>query len=300
MSKFKIGDKVVQKNGNQWCSYLGEIPRYRTVVGFRGQGCYMTFGESENSERSEISWYDNELELYIVKKRILKKEEEVKMSNNSKFKIGDKVSRADGRKWLLNDNTSSDYRTIRKIDESSTLFIYALSKTKDGQEHYGTAWGDKDIKLYVEPKKVEDKPRELELSYIDTINYLMKDGEEGETWVSSKLGKNSKGLTQHIRLVNGVVEVEFKKPVKGLYLIVNGVSRFKRKEDSKTVRTICKVEHSESGKRYDFRTDLLVFNESMVVCETKFGKSYGKVVSFEDINMTDSEYNEYSKIIKVI
>ena len=284
MSKFKIGDKVIKTDGHSWCTYDGSVPKYRTICDIKRDVYCLTFGENEMSEKSNVPWFDNEIKLY---------KEEAKTT----FKVGDKVAKVDGSKWNMSNGVKLDYRTVRAIH---TVYGYKLSKTKDSVEYSEINWRKDEIKLYEEPK-TEDKPKKVvELSPLGVINHLVKDGVEGETWVVKNIDHRANGLDVQITKVGQEVRTIFPYLVGSHGYIINSKTVYVKKEDIKTVRTICKVEHTESGKRYDFRTDLLVFNESMVVCETKFGKSYGKVVSFEDINMTNSEYNEYSKIIKVI
>lgn len=60
------------------------------------------------------------------------------------------------------------------------------------------------------------------------------------------------------------------------------------------------VEHQEGGKRYLFRSDLDHTLDDMVVCETKFGKSYGKMVDRFYKELTEEEYKAYKPIVKII
>lgn len=60
------------------------------------------------------------------------------------------------------------------------------------------------------------------------------------------------------------------------------------------------VEHQENGKRYLFRSDLDHTLDDMVVCETKFGKSYGKMVKTFYKELTEEEYKAYKPIVKII
>lgn len=60
------------------------------------------------------------------------------------------------------------------------------------------------------------------------------------------------------------------------------------------------VEHQEDGKRYLFRSDLDHTLDDMVVCETKFGKSYGKMVKALYKELTEEEYKAYKPIVKII
>lgn len=60
------------------------------------------------------------------------------------------------------------------------------------------------------------------------------------------------------------------------------------------------VEHQEGGKRYLFRSDLDHTLDDMVVCETKFGKSYGKMVDRFYKELTEEEYKQYKPIVKII
>ena len=60
------------------------------------------------------------------------------------------------------------------------------------------------------------------------------------------------------------------------------------------------VEHQENGKRYLFRSDLDHTLDDMVVCETKFGKSYGMMVKALYKELTEEEYKAYKPIVKLI
>ena len=60
------------------------------------------------------------------------------------------------------------------------------------------------------------------------------------------------------------------------------------------------MEHQENGKRYLFRSYLDHTLDDMVVCETKFGKSYGKMVKALYKELTEEEYKAYKPIIKSV
>lgn len=60
------------------------------------------------------------------------------------------------------------------------------------------------------------------------------------------------------------------------------------------------VEHQEGGKRYLFRSMLGLKIGKIVVCDTRFGKTYGRIVDSVTKELTEEEYKAYKLIIKSV
>lgn len=60
------------------------------------------------------------------------------------------------------------------------------------------------------------------------------------------------------------------------------------------------VEHQEGGKRYLFRSDCNYDLGDIVICKTKLGKSYGKIVYKVIKELTEEEFKAYKPIIKSV
>lgn len=60
------------------------------------------------------------------------------------------------------------------------------------------------------------------------------------------------------------------------------------------------VEHQEGGKKYLFRSDCNYNLGDIVICQTKLGKSYGKIVYKVIKELTEEEFKAYKPIIKSV
>ena len=94
---------------------------------------------------------------------------------------------------------------------------------------------------------------------------------------------------------DGYVSLEFT----GDYQILETHGKYKLVPQKKEYQ-LYEVEQQENGKRYLFRSDLDHTLDDMVVCETKFGKSYGKMVKALYKELTEEEYKAYKPIVKII
>lgn len=115
----------------------------------------------------------------------------------------------------------------------------------------------------------------------------------GEVWVS---------LNESHRIKNILCDVDgIRIEFKGDYHIL-GTSDVKFKlKVVKTERHIFLVEHSENGKQYKFRSkeNSFRYKNEMVVCDTKYGHTYGKVIGRIKESLTYDEYKEYKEIWSV-
>ena len=74
--------------------------------------------------------------------------------------------------------------------------------------------------------------------------------------------------------------------------------KFKLQEPKKRVR-IYKIEHQKNGKQYDFISSQLLDCDEFVICDTKCGKSYGRIADVRTIALTESEVKEYKECWRV-
>lgn len=118
----------------------------------------------------------------------------------SKFKVGDKVVKADGEKWASGEK----YKFITKINFWREE--YSLSN--------GIGWWDeKELKLYEEVKEMK------ELTFKEVIANI----KEGEVWESTK---------KTVSLINGAINIERKNKIETYYIYIKESELFKlqRKE----------------------------------------------------------------------
>lgn len=94
---------------------------------------------------------------------------------------------------------------------------------------------------------------------------------------------------------DGYVSLEFT----GDYQILGTHRKYKLVPQKKEYQ-LYEVEHQENGKRHLFRSMLKKNIGEMVVCDTKFGKSYGQVVNKVTKELTEEEYKAYKLIIKSV
>lgn len=219
----------------------------------------------------------------------------------SKFKVGDKVkiinagnsytkfsSMADKLTSLSNGKAyrcehgfaSPDYlKMTGMIGEIVALYgIYALVNLDFNGIKRSIIFRNSETTLLLEEKE--------EFTFEEVIARI-KEGEVYET--TSNLFRAKKIMR------NGWISIEFdgdsnKLGFPGKYRLVPQKKEYQLYE----------VEHQEDGKRYLFRSDLDHTLDDMVVCETKFGKSYGKMVKALYKELTEEEYKAYKPIVKII
>lgn len=196
----------------------------------------------------------------------------------SKFKVGDKVICNNPYLWGKSRyRTVLGYHTCRNADcynhpVGTELLI--LSEGENGRP-ITTGWTDEDLELYVE-----------EFTFEEVIARI-KEGEVYENILDTR--------TKRIIGRDGYVSLEFT----GDYQILGTHGKYKLVPQKKEYQ-LYEVEHQENGKRYLFRSDLDHTLDDMVVCETKFGKSYGKMVKTLYKALTEEEYKQYKPIVKII
>ena len=220
----------------------------------------------------------------------------------SKFKVGDKVkiknagnsylkfsSMADKLTSLSNGKAyrwehgfaSPDYlKMTGMIGEIVALYdIYALVNLDFNGIKRSIIFRNSEITLLLEEK---------EKFTFEEVIARIKEGEVYENvWNSYR--------TRKIIKRNGYIAIEFIDN----YKVLGTDGRYKLVPQKKEYQ-LYEVEHQEGGKRYLFRSDLDHTLDDMVVCKTKFGKSYGKMVKTLYKTLTEEEYKAYKPIVKII
>lgn len=186
----------------------------------------------------------------------------------SKFKVGDKVTGVN-----LSQSMYGEKARVIRIGNFYGMTGYILDKFPE------IKWWEGELKL-IEPK--------TEFTFEEVIARI-KEGEvyEGIGIYNTKKISKSKvyGLEISFNLSAGYI-----LPSAHKYRLVQQKKEYQLYE----------VEHQENGKRYLFRSDLDHTLDDMVVCETKFGKSYGKMVKTFYKELTEEEYKAYKPIVKII
>ena len=115
----------------------------------------------------------------------------------SKFKVGDKVIKSNGKRWT----TGEKYKKIELVD---SLVGYKLNRCLG-------YWKEKELKLYKEDK--------MEKTFKEVIANI----KEGEVWESTK---------KTVSLINGAINIERKNKIETYYIYIKESELFKlqRKE----------------------------------------------------------------------
>lgn len=185
----------------------------------------------------------------------------------SKFKVGDKVTGTNSYQKMYGIED-----TIAEIKNGSCGTRYRLKNFRDSW------WWEEELKL------VEAK---TEFTFEEVISRI----QEGEVY------RGTGGSTvDEITKKNTEIRISICRPQTG---IVPTMQKYKLVPQKKEYQ-LYEVEHQEGGNRYLFRSDLDHTLDDMVVCETKFGKSYGKMVKALYKELTEEEYKAYKPIVKII
>lgn len=116
----------------------------------------------------------------------------------SKFKVGDKVIKSNGKRWT----TGEKYKKIELVD---SLVGYKLNRCLG-------YWKEKELKLFEEECEVEK-----------TFKEVIADIKEGEVWEST---------IRTVSLINGAINIERKNKIETYYIYIKESELFKlqRKE----------------------------------------------------------------------
>ena len=185
----------------------------------------------------------------------------------SKFKVGDKVT---GVK--LSQSMYGEKARVIRIGNFYGMTGYILDKFPE------IKWWEGELKL-IEPK--------TEFTFEEVIARI-KEGEVYRGTGGSTVDEITKKDTE--------IRISICIPQTG---IVPTMQKYKLVPQKKEYQ-LYEVEHQEGGNRYLFRSDLDHTLDDMVVCETKFGKSYGKMVKALYKELTEEEYKAYKPIVKII
>ena len=221
-----------------------------------------------------------------------------------KFKVGDKVkiinagnsyskfsSMADKLTSLSNGKAyrwehgfaSPDYlKMTGMIGEIVALYdIYALVNLDFNGIKRSIIFRNSETTLLLEEKE--------EFTFEEVIARI----KEGEVYVPLDKSYATKSIAKRN---SGNIIITFHKRVDGCVPTYTKYKLVRQKKEYK----LYEVEHKEDGKRYLFRSDLDHTLDDMVVCETKHGKSYGKMVKVVTKELTEEEYKQYKPIVKII
>lgn len=186
----------------------------------------------------------------------------------SKFKVGDKVTGVN-----LNQCMYGKKARVIKIVNFCGMTGYILD------EFPMIKWWEDELKLI--------EPATEEFTFEEVIARIKK----GEVY------RGTGGSTvDEITKKNTEIRISICRPQTG---IVPTMQKYKLVPQKKEYQ-LYEVEHQEGGNRYLFRSDLDHTLDDMVVCETKFGKSYGKMVKALYKELTEEEYKAYKPIVKII
>lgn len=186
----------------------------------------------------------------------------------SKFKVGDKVTGV-----VLNQCMYGKKARVIKIVNFCGMTGYILD------EFPMIKWWEDELKLI--------EPATEEFTFEEVIARIKK----GEVY------RGTGGSTvDEITKKNTEIRISICRPQTG---IVPTMQKYKLVPQKKEYQ-LYEVEHQEGGNRYLFRSDLDHTLDDMVVCETKFGKSYGKMVKALYKELTEEEYKAYKPIVKII
>lgn len=188
-----------------------------------------------------------------------------------KFKIGDKVVLPDGNTWI----GKVPYRTIERYGNARGQRGYYL----DG----GCAiWFDDELELYVDPNECIKK----DVLTIEEI-ILLKDDIVYRNINSTDNVKSVQSLK------DGSLRIEYANTHWNAIRFKSG-AKFKAPEETVQVK-ICYIEHTKNGKLYDFIEDKSSFvrDGDLVVCNTRYGNSYGRCIKTELLNIPTHKVEEY-------
>lgn len=142
--------------------------------------------------------------------------------------------------------------------------------------------------------KIYDK---TEFTFDEVINTI----EEGDVYSNDTIAIKKLVGNIQIQHLSKIDEVYIGK-LKDQYFTLNidlGI-KYKLVSSTRTIRYLHEVEHKENGPRYLFRTDLPMKEGNIVICDTKFGKTYGKVVGHIKVRLQYDDFLQYKEIIKVV
>lgn len=152
----------------------------------------------------------------------------------AKFKVGDKVVRADGKVWFGNE----EYFTVTDIWETGIIELNGRA----------TLWSEKELNLYGEAK--EDKMEK-------TFKEVIADIKEGEVWECTRKNARVKTIRMSGDGDNSVIAFDYGREIIEVRSAIKGTDRFKLKRKEYTFEEAFKayeegkeIESCIEGQRY--------------------------------------------------
>lgn len=191
----------------------------------------------------------------------------------SKFKVGDKVT------------GTYNFQKMYRIEDTIAEIKTSACGTRYRLKNFGDSWWwDEELRLLEKAK--------AEFTFEEVIARI-KEGEVYENGSSS--------ITKENGCIGILISNNCDKDIpKGKKFVIGFEGPNYRLVPQKKEYHLYEVEHQEDGKRYLFRSMLKKNIGEMVVCDTKFGKSYGQVVNKVTKELTEEEYKAYKLIIKSV
>lgn len=188
------------------------------------------------------------------------------------FKVGDKI-RAKSNRYGV---TCRELEWEGVVKNSNKCSITA--KTTKCVETYwiGKTFSDLDFNEF---ELIEDEKDKL-LTFQEVIANI----KPGQTYVRC----GNYGTKEIHMRTNGQIVIEVNNQLQ----VIPTYQKYRLKEENKMVYG---VEHRVDGKVYDFLSDNSLEVGDFVVCNTKYGQSYGKVVTKELKNIPSKELALYKK-----
>lgn len=167
-----------------------------------------------------------------------------------------------------------------------------------------------------EMDKLKDRAITIKKCYIDS--YLIEEDEDSYNWSDEMLVKEeftfqeviarikpnetyeSVRISNKLRNIHmyedGILKMNYKQIIDDT-IFIHTNQTFRLKEAKKSF-TIYYIEHKPNEKQYKFRSNERLNINDFVICDTKFGKTYGKVCSYEEVMLTEKESEQYKKCWK--
>lgn len=256
------------------------LEKYTKEEFFKGNyylsGCPMGYGLEKERKTSCLIGCKDCWEKVI-------KANNLKFKDEHKFKVGDKVVLKCGIPW----KHGVQFRTVEKyIRDGYSLF-----------NGIGAVWYDHELKLYEEPQPKEftlyEEPQ-TEFTFQEVIERI----KPGDIYSCTDFAFNLKNI---VCLDNCNIRIDFANHYLNCcndyeYIVVSS-SDAKFKLQPKKYYVLCEVIHAVRGKEYTFRPKegYELVPHDWVVCDTKMGKNFGKVIGIITKELTEEEYKQYKE-----
>lgn len=228
-----------------------------------------------NFESKEAIEFSNSLFYKRAGFKIIKWE-----SEKMKFKVGDKVRAIDDRYTFTNKENGFIGEVVELIDETSpTGYKDLMVQDLNGSLTYKV--NSSHFELVEEP---------TEFTFQEVIARI----KVGETYQSIYYTSNIQEITKNKK---GKLLLNL-SPCRHIKDEVHIISEIKFKlQEPKKMYVLYEVIHAEKGKEYTFRPKegYEVVPRDWVVCDTKKGKTFGRVIGSIVKQLTEKEYKQYKE-----